>query len=1048
MKNVRLLIRLMPLALVMPGFVGAQTPTGIISGFVTDTTGARIRAASVILKSKETALKRTLLTSDRGEYIVPALVPGLYEVSAKATGFKNMMRDATVEAGSTTNLSFVMQPGISTETLTVEGASPQIQYESHEVGGTITRSQIDGLPVNGRNYLEFIKLEPGAQPPTKTSANRILMPLLGSPVGGNGRATRITVDGGSIMEVGNGGSALGLSQEAVEEFQVATVNMDTSTGVTASGVVNVATRSGTNQLHGSGFMFFRDHHLSAYPALHRNPFNPDPFFQRKQFGFSMGGPLQKDRAFFFGSFERLDQDGVISTEFPPPDFAALSGIFPSPTYVNQFTVRTDVKLSETQSLFLRYSHEGSFFYAPSGALYPSTWPKQTDWTDQSILGLTSQLRSQVVNDLRFSYFYVNFAQHAPGAQDCPMCLGIGAPLINIEDELSIGFSAEASNLGRRYHLNDVVSWQTGLHQIQFGGDWETSRGGGILVNDDPVTVQLFSPTSVRDFNSQQPANSQIPLPASFLTVSHILQLPLQNFSVGIGDPFVPQAGFGRARVSPLVHLFFQDMWHPHPRFTIDYGLGWTFDSPLNYDLSKPLYLQSVLGASGLGATRKNWKDFSPSLGFAWNVKGDGKTVIRAGVGIYYDFQTSFLIADPERVSLGPKGVGRGSYFSGGIGNPLTHVPGVAPGTLMDFNSPTMFTGAMVQQILPGIRAQLAQERGNPNNRDFSVTNVEVDKQGSVDATNLPSPSAVHVNVGVQREVAHDLVISADFAVRQFRDIGTPPGLIDPNHFSSIRGPVLPHCSDVEQNDPQALCSLGPISLTSGLGSATYRGLLVRADKRFSHGFQFRASYAYSSNVGDNFGIGFDNDHPLDNRGPLDRDFRHILSLSGIAELPQRFRVGLFVSYIGKPPFSTYLGDLDLNGDGTTGDLLPGTRANQFNRPLGKNDLRRLVNEFNRTYAGGKDAGKNDIPSITLPASFEFGDSFLTQDLRLSRDFRLSARWRMMLMGEVFNLFNIGNLSGRSGDLLGPGFGRATSRVSQVFGSGGPRAFQVAARLSF
>src|SRR6516225_71726 len=442
MKNVRLLIRLMPLALVIPGFVGAQTPTGIISGFVTDTTGARIRAASVILKSKETGLKRTLLTSDRGEYIVPALVPGLYEVSAKATGFKNMMRDATVEAGSTTNLSFVMQPGISTETLTVEGASPQIQYESHEVGGTITRSQIDGLPVNGRNYLEFIKLEPGAQPPTKTSANRILMPLLGSPVGGNGRATRITVDGGSIMEVGNGGSALGLSQEAVEEFQVATVNMDTSTGATASGVVNVATRSGTNQLHGSGFMFFRDHHLAAYPALHRNPFNPDPFFQRKQFGFAMGGPLQKDRAFFFGSFERLDQDGVISTEFPAPDFAALSGIFPSPTYVNQFTVRTDVKLSETQSLFLRYSHEGSFFYAPSGALYPSTWLKQTDWTEQSILGLTSQLRSQVVNDLRFSYFYVNFAQHAPGAQDCPMCLGIGAPLINIEDELSIGFSAE------------------------------------------------------------------------------------------------------------------------------------------------------------------------------------------------------------------------------------------------------------------------------------------------------------------------------------------------------------------------------------------------------------------------------------------------------------------------------------------------------------------------------------------------------------------------------------------------------------------------------
>lgn len=367
---------------------------------------------------------------------------------------------------------------------------------------------------------------------------------------------------------------------------------------------------------------------------------------------------------------------------------------------------------------------------------------------------------------------------------------------------------------------------------------------------------------------------------------------------------------------------------------------------------------------------------------------------------------------------------------------------------MDFNSPTMFTGAIATQILPVVRSQLAQSRGNPNNRDFSVTNIEMDKQGSVDATDFPSPSAVHWNLGVQREITREFVISADFVVRQFRNVGTPPGLIDANHFTSARGPALKVCSTDQQIDPKAPCSLGPISFTSGIGGATYRGLLIRADKRFSHGFQFLASYAYSTNIGNNFDPGFNNDSPLTNRGPLDRDLRHILSLSGIADLPKRFRVGLFVSYIGKPPFSTYLGDLDLNGDGTTGDLLPGTRVNQFNRGLGKNDLRRLVNAFNSTYAGGQDAGHNDIPSITLPSTFEFGDSFLTHDLRLARDFSLHERWRMTLIGEVFNLFNIGNLSGRSGDLLNPGFGRATSRVTQVFGSGGPRSFQVAARLSF
>jgi hypothetical protein len=1046
MKNSILL--LLVLELIMTGIVCAQVPTGAITGFVTDSTGARLPGASVIITNKETGLKRAVVTSNVGDYSAAVLLPGLYEVAAEAAGFKRLAREATVEAGSTSTVNLSMQIGPGSENLTVEGASPQIRYESHEVDGIITRPQVEGIPLNGRSFLELAKLEPGAQQPTKASTNRIFVPLLGAPVGQNGRATRVTVDGGSIMEVGNGGSAMGFSEEVVQELQVSTANFDPSTGATASGAVNVATRSGSNELHGSGFFFFRDHHLSAYPGLHRDPLNPDPFFQRRQFGLSLGGPIRPNRAFFFGTFERTEQRGVISTELLPPDFAPLSGIFPSPTYVNQFSARTDFQLSERQLMFVRYSHEGSFSYAPTVNAYPSTWPRQTEWADQSILGLTSQFGARVVNDVRLSYFFVSFAQHPPEAADCPACLGMGAPSITLGQDLSIGTSSTTTVLGRRYHLNDVVSWQKGLHHIRFGGDWETSRGGRTNIGDEPVTMNLFSPQDVRDFDALQPPNLQIPLPASFLTLQDILQLPLQNFSVGIGDPFVPQTGFGNARVAPLVHLFYQDTWHLHPRFVVDYGLGWTYDAPLNYDLHKPAYLAPVIGAAGLSPTRKNWKQFSPSVGFAWNLRDDGKTVIRGGVGIYYDFQTAVGIADEERVSLGPRGVGRGSYFSGGIGNPLTDVPGVLQGKLLDFSNPTLFTGATSLQVLPTIRADLAQARGDPNNRDLSVTNIEADKQGSVAASNLPNASATHVSLGVQREIARDLVVSADFVVRQFSQIGSPPGLIDANHFSSVNDPALPVCSDAQGSDPSALCSLGPISLTSGIGSARYMGLLVRAEKRFSRGWQFLASYAYSSDVGDNFGTGFNNDSRLGNYGPLDRDVRHILTLSGLAQLPKRFQVGLFVTYNSKPPFSAFLGGLDLNGDGTWDDLLPGTRVNQFNRALGKGDLRRLADEFNGTYAGKQDAQGGVIPPITLPSTFEFGDSFLTQDLRLSRDFTWRERWRMTLIGEVFNLFNIGNLSGRSGDLFSAGFGQATSRVSQVFGSGGPRAFQIAVRVSF
>jgi hypothetical protein len=1034
------ILMLLALELVTPKLVCAQVPTGAITGFVTDATGARIPSAIVTVTNKETGLNRTVVTSDAGDYSAPALLPGLYEVAAGAAGFKRLARDATVEAGSTTTVNLAMQVGPKTESLTVEGTSPEIRYESHEVEGMVIRPQIEGLPLNGRNFLELAKLEPGAQQPQKVSTNRTLVPLLGAPVGLNGRGTRVTVDGGSVMEVGNGGTAMGFSQEAVQEFQVSTANFDLSTGATASGAVNVATRSGSNQLHGSGFFFFRDHHLSAYPALHRDPFNPDPFFQRRQYGLSLGGPIRKNRAFFFGTFERLEQRGVVSTELLTPEFAPLSGIFPSPTYVNQLSVRTDFRLNAKQLMFVRYSHDGSFAFAPTNRSYPSAWRRQHGWNEQSILGLTSQLGAGLVNDVRFSYFFVSYAQQPAEAADCPTCLGMGVPSITVSPQLSIGASSTTTVLGRRFHLNDVVSWQKGQHQMRFGGDWETTRGGRTDLGDQPVTMSLFSPKNVRDFNAQQPPDSRIPLPATFLTLPDLLQLPLQNFSVGIGAPFVPQAGFGDARVSPLIHLFYEDTWRLRPRFVVNYGLGWTYDGPLNYDLHKPAYLAAVLGASDLFPTRKNWTQFSPSFGFAWNLRNNGKTVIRGGVGVYYDFQTSYPIADDERASLGPRGVGRGSYFSGGIRDPVS-------GTFLDFTTPTLFTGATTLQVLPTIRAELAQARGDPNNRDFSVTNIEVDKQGPVDASNLPNTSATHVSLGVQREIARDLVVSADFVVRHFNHI-SPPDIIDANHFSSVRGPVLPICSEAQQSDPKALCSLGPISITSDIGSARYEGLLVRAEKRFSSGVQFLASYAYSSNVGDNFANGFDNDHPLDNKGPLDRDVRHILSLSGLAQLPKGFHVGFFVSYISRPPFSAYLGGLDLNGDGTTDDLLPGARVDQFNRSLGKRDLRRLVDAFNSTYAGGQDAGGNVIPAITLPSKYEFGDSFLTQDLRLSRDFSFKDRWRVTLIGEVFNMFNLANLSGRGGDLLDAGFGQATSRVTQVFGSGGPRSFQLAGRVSF
>ena len=1041
----------------------AQAPSGAISGIATDTTGRVIPAVKVVISNQLTGWVRELETSPNGAYLASDLAPGKYEVRATAQGFRQFIREAVAQAGVTTVVDLIMQVGANTETVTVTEAAPQIRTDAHDITGVVTRTQIEGFPLNGRNFLELAKLEPGAQQPARASDNRMLVPLLGAPGGQNGRGTRVTVDGGSIMEVGNGGSAMELSQEVVEEFQVSSANFDLATGVTAAGAVNIVTRSGGNQFHGTTFFFFRDHHFSAYPGLTRNKLNQDPFFQRRQFGAALGGPIRRDRAFFFVNFERNEQRGVGTTSLVSPDFIALNRITPSPTYANQFSARIDTRVGQRHALFIRHSHQDVSAYAFSSITaagarsYPSAWTRQPAWADQSIAGVTSQFGANLVNDFRFSYFFISSSEQQPQPSDCSGCVGMGAPAIRVLPDLFIGLSTTDSVLGRRFEWRDVVSRQTGRHQLRFGADWELARGGRTDVGNEPATINLFSPQTVRQYDALPltPPDRRVPLPAQFLTLNDILQLPLQNFTVGIGDPHVPQAGFSRTRSMPLVHVYIEDAWRFRSSLTLNGGLGWNYDMPFNADLRKPTYLAPLLGAHGLAPTQRNFREFSPSVGFAWSPRQDRKTVIRAGAGVFYDFRAPYGTSDPERVSLGPWGTGRGTYASTGIPNPLTNIATVAAGTLLDFHVPTLFTGAALLQALPAIRATLAQSRGDPNNRDFSVTNIELDKQGVVVDPNLPSSSAVHFNIGVQHEIASDFVINADFVYRRFSHLPVPPapfGPIDLNHFNSATGPVLPVCTTKQRSDPAAPCSLGPISLGTAIGHARYEGLLVRAEKRFSRRWEFLASYAYSSNVGNNFNpgsnLGFDNNNWLANFGPLDRDVRHIFNVSGLVQLPKSIQVALTTTYNSTPPFSAYLGGLDMNGDGTTSDLLPGTTVNQFNRGLGTADLRRLVTQFNATNANARDKEGRLIPAINLPASFQFGDSFCSTDARVSRVFSVRDRWHVAVLGEAFNLFNVANLSGYSGDLLGAGFGQPTSRANQVFGSGGPRSFQLAARVSF
>jgi hypothetical protein len=377
---------------------------------------------------------------------------------------------------------------------------------------------------------------------------------------------------------------------------------------------------------------------------------------------------------------------------------------------------------------------------------------------------------------------------------------------------------------------------------------------------------------------------------------------------------------------------------------------------------------------------------------------------------------------------------------------LPDIPDVALGTPLDFKgTPTQFTGANLMEILPSIRA--AQQQKLAYTGDPSVRSIQITKQASTQIYPEDSPAAEsqQANIGVQKRLGNDFVVSADLAYRHFIHLGWS---LDLNHFGSVRGPVIPQCVGAQQNDPQALCSSGTVDIWQTPGRATYKGLLLRADKRFSHGFHFLGSYAYSRNIGNDKNNGFNLDNWLQNRGPLSSDFTHIVNFAAMAHLPWRFDLGLNFSYLSAPPVHAFVGGIDFNGDGTADDLLPGTTMGAFNRGLGTADLVRLVDQFNQTSAGTTDSHGRAIPHLNLPGQYALDDNFDSLDLRLSRQLIFSERWRLSIIGEVFNVYNKANLTGFTEDLTSPAFGQPTSRASQVFGSGGPRAFQFATRLNF
>ena len=1051
----------------------AQAPVGSLTGTLHDTSGAIMPGVAVTVTNKDTGLERKMATSAEGIFSAASLPAGAYNIKAVAGGFRTLEQSATVQIGQVTTVDLEMQVGAEAEVISVQAEAAQINYDSHEISGVITHSKIESLPLNGRNFLQLSMLEPGVS----VSANNVGqynkqfdVSILGASSANN--SVRITVDGATVQDSITGGTQQNFSQEVVQEFQLSSTNFDLSTGIGAGGSINVVTRSGGNDFHGSAFFFYRDHNIAAFPTLSHEPGQPtSPYFGRKQEGFWFGGPIKKDKLFFFSSLEHIDQTALFSAFPSDPLFQAFGTSTASPYHANELTERLDWRITPRHNAFLRYSHDGNNSFAPPGVGdLPSNWNVNTNWADSGVFSLISVLTPAMTNEFRYSYTFWSNVNLPPTLDQCPApCFGwdyvnnVDGPMITVlgVNNFAMGEAPNApqSRLLRRHIFADNVSSQKGTHSIKFGGYWEFQKGTGSYAYAMPAAVELWSPQLVEAFNQKITAQGYganvVPYPTHFNTVNDLLHLPAEAFTIGVGNPTQPPLyQRGNADHDNLFHFYAEDTWKIRPRFSLNYGLAWSYESnALNHDLSKSAYFAPIFGSNGLGKEQHSPRNFSPMLGFAWSVTKDNKTVVRGGSAIYYDTWDIFnrLI---ERVILSPVGTGRiplpdSTFFPfvAGLNGFTSLPPAIQP---VSFSSqPTVFSGAELELLLPIFVSQSVAKL----NSGLPGPNADLFKTGQgLIPQNFRLPYSEHLSLGVQRELRSDLILSADFVFRQY--MHQLINNADLNHYNSAAGPIIPKCGPGQALQVPFECSTGPIEAEIDGGRSHYKGLLVKLDKRFSHRTSGTLAYSYSHQVGYNGLV--DNSNWFASWGP--QSGHQTLSGSLVAILPLGIQVSGITSFQSAPPFQPFLTSVDVNGNGVfstagespyPGSPLPGSGFNEFGVNKGRGDLIQQVNQFNQTYGGKTDPLGHPIPVISLPSNFAFPRSFNSQDIRITKAFRLhTERVRLSVFGECFNVFNIANLTFYNTVLNAPNFGQATQRTPNIFGTGGPRAFQFGSRLVF
>ena len=1031
-------------------FAQTEITNGVIQGTVTDPSGAVVRSAGVEVKNQDTNLSRKGTTDNDGRFIFLSLPPGRYTVTVTGTqGLGTVVQaNVNVAVGQTVQLRPSLKVSSAGERITVTDV-PTLDTSKTEASTVLDQTTIANTPILGRKFEDLLTLTPGVSVVQGPDGDEINFS------GQRGIFNNISIDGGDYNngffgeQLGGQRAAIDITLDAVQEFQVVASGANAEFGRTAGGVVNVITKSGTNDVHGSLFHFQR---LEAFSS-NTSDGKPLKDFSREQFGGTIGGPIIKDKMFFFGAVEQifgnltrdnlsaplgtcpvavptiLADEALIGSNAECQRLALLN--FYSTTLNQQeglpikhpirntallgkydWVVNASNKLSVSYNFDRSRNENQTFDVATYGNSANGTeGPSKIQSVNSNLYTMLTQ---KMVNEAHFGYSRETRPREANTS--------------NVPADTAMGFATTfrfghpfflaptVDELFWRTQLRDNLSIIAGKHTIKLGGEWMHSvnsqifRGffQGRYIFDSPVGfLRYASPAAPGGFGPSTVGcsdGSYVTAPAACpggLTTGGPLLLYLQG--AGLNGPATDATGFSDIANQDFA-LFIQDKWQPWRNFTLNYGFRWeaqTFPDPVvpPAQTAYGQFLNNPLFPSD-GTLPSDKKMFQPRIGFAWDLFNNQKSVLRASWGIFNAHQNMLS----QVGSITTNGVQQQTIF---LNTPI--IAGAAtPTTTIGPQYPGVVTPA---PVTPGTFPPFSGVR--------------------VFDRNYRNPRIYTTNVAYEQQLIPSLVGYLDFTMSK---------AVYLTRFVNVNNggfPVALPCADPGANPANCVLNgntvgynplaspfspaLGETMVTQSSAKSLYRGITVGARKRFSNRFQLEGNYVFSkdldndSNERDPFTdrtfnrFDFNRDYSLS-----DRDIKHKFNFYTYAELPGSFQVNVRMQARSAQPITVNT----LGGDGK------GTPAGPACSDT--NSLTRVVN--------GIDCGRNHLRK---------NNEFFSFDWRVLRPFKFGDRYALVPMVEMFNTFNNDN---NINPLVSPGLFNFDGFLRE--GVGDPRQLQLAVKFTF